>query len=260
MTPLSLANPPINEVICGFIFQSDIGLSPTEVGLYWASRLGDFPKHELKDIVVEPGGGSGIYLGLPPLRTWLVNEDGTRLLQVQSDRAFVNWRRQTDDDAYPRFTTVTQGGEPLLPYALRQIKSLQEFCSQRGRRFEVDSIELSKVDIIRRGQHWDSYEELTKMLPVLGGPLPISDGRDILLRFESKLAHGEKLSITVASGEHKPSRQPIVRLEVRVRKKIESIKDTLFDAFSTLDSEVDSTFFSLLTPTALERFGAKEGG
>lgn len=258
MNPRSLANPPINEVICGFVFESDTGLSPTEVGLYWASRIAEFPRHEIKDIVVEQGSGAAVYLGVPPLRTWLVSSDGTRLLQVQSDRAFVNWRRQSDKDAYPRFTTVTDGGEPLLPFALRQLESLQAFCTERRKRFEVDSIELSKVDIIRKGQHWQTYEDLAKLIPILGGPLPISDGRDILLRFESKLSHGGTLSVTLASGEHQPTKQPIVRLEVRVRKKVDRAGESLQAAFTALDLEVDSTFFSLLTPAALERFGAEQ--
>jgi uncharacterized protein (TIGR04255 family) len=248
----SLRNPPINEVICGFMFDGDVGLTPTEVGLYWASRQADLPNHEIKET------GASLVLGIPPLRTWLITSDGTRLVQVQSDRVFVNWRRQADSDAYPRFTTETEGGEPLLPYALREFERLEAFLVGRGKSAGLGAIELSKVDVIRRGQHWDSYEDLAAMLPILRGSFPPSEHQNVLFRFETDLGDDARRSVTIASGEHRPTKQPVIRLEVRIRRKVQK-GEALKEAFTQLDEAVDSTFFSLLSPFALERFGAIPG-
>lgn len=44
--------------------------------------------------------------GPPPQRYWFISEDGARLVQVQPDRFFFNWRRTSESDEYPRFRNL----------------------------------------------------------------------------------------------------------------------------------------------------------
>lgn len=253
-----LAEPPINEVICGFVFAADGGMTSTEVGRYWAERANDFPYHELKDAVVEPGS-TKIFVGLPPVRTWLINEDRTRLLQLQGDRMFVNWRRQTDDDAYPRFTTETAGGEPLLPFALREFERFAAYCQLRSEAPVVAAIELSKVDIFRKGLHWESFEELAQLIPALQSPLGPSETKDIIFKSEERIGPGTKGYYTLASGEHRATKVPVLRMETRIRQEVADGVD-LRAAFSKLDELIDAMFFSAISDKALKRFKAKGAG
>src|SRR5690349_21253827 len=91
----ALKNPPIVEVGCGIIFDPIENLDPVSIGSYWHSRRADFPDrqvmHAVGDatrIVVGPGVG--------PLRTWLISPTGNLVLQIQSDRFYLNWRRRAD--------------------------------------------------------------------------------------------------------------------------------------------------------------------
>lgn len=258
-TARDLEAPPINEVICGFIFAADTELSPTEIGRYWAERAADFPLHELKDAVVEPGT-SGVILGLPPLRTWLITKEQTRLIQLQGDRMFVNWRRQSDEDAYPRFRTETPGGEPLLPFALREFERFARFCGTRGERPVVSAIELSKVDIFRKGLHWESHDELAELVPALKSPIGPSATRDIAFKSEERIAPGLRAYLTLASGEHRPTKLPVLRMETRIRQDIGDAATSLSEMFVGLDDRIDTMFFSAISEKALARFKAKGVG
>ena len=44
---------------------------------------------------------------MPPLRrSWLVNQEGTNLLQVQEDRFLFNWKRTEAQPDYPSYENV----------------------------------------------------------------------------------------------------------------------------------------------------------
>ena len=41
-------------------------------------------------------------------RLWMVNDNDTRLIQVQPDRLVVNWRKVGGDDVYPRYEAIRE--------------------------------------------------------------------------------------------------------------------------------------------------------
>lgn len=47
-------------------------------------------------------------------RTWLVSTDEHRLVQLQSDRLVLNWRRLSGDQPYPRYTVLRELFSTLL--------------------------------------------------------------------------------------------------------------------------------------------------
>jgi uncharacterized protein (TIGR04255 family) len=52
------------------------------------------------DVQVQP-------VALPPIRrSWLINAEGTHLIQLQEDRFLFNWKRTAESSAYPHYESV----------------------------------------------------------------------------------------------------------------------------------------------------------
>jgi uncharacterized protein (TIGR04255 family) len=82
--------------------------------LYWASLRDRFPQVEVQpaiDPVVErfdqppqPGGPGFSVSDRPETpRCWFLDDKGNRLVQLQEDALFRNWRKVSDADEYPRY-------------------------------------------------------------------------------------------------------------------------------------------------------------
>jgi uncharacterized protein (TIGR04255 family) len=118
--PVKFERPPIVEVTCGVIFALPKPLRTAHVGLYWSRIKNEFPRTEDADTLAptfenpEPGGVTQImqweFVQLAPLRrTWLVNEPGDRLIQIQEDRFHYNWKRAEQKPGYPSYQDVIAG-------------------------------------------------------------------------------------------------------------------------------------------------------
>jgi len=142
-----LKNPPINEVVCGVRFNPIHGLSAAYLGALWSRFRDLYPCTEQKPPLVLPGeqleipvGESGV-----PTRVWFTTEEGTRLIQVQYDGFFHNWRRKRPDNEYPRFEAVYQA-------FCGHLDLFAEFVEEE----ELESIiprlyELTYIDILEAG-------------------------------------------------------------------------------------------------------------
>jgi uncharacterized protein (TIGR04255 family) len=110
------AQEPLSEVAIGVLFDRLAGFRQGHFGRFWALVERDYPvtlDRERLEAVVEklaPGPSSvSVALQLvesaPTNRAWFVSTDDRRLIQLQDDRLFVNWRRRSDG-IYPRFETL----------------------------------------------------------------------------------------------------------------------------------------------------------
>jgi uncharacterized protein (TIGR04255 family) len=98
--------PPINEVAIGVRFLPPEGLHQVHFGLFWAQVREEFNKsQEAAPLTPFNKATNEFELGLPP-RTWLVHKDGEHLIQLQRDAFFFNWRRASDENAYPRYASI----------------------------------------------------------------------------------------------------------------------------------------------------------
>lgn len=228
-------------------------MDPVHFGAYWAQRKNDFPKHQLKDAVIEEPG-PGIFVGPPPLRAWLINDDDTRLIQLQHDRLFVNWRRQRDSDAYPHFQNAREG-EPLLPYALREWTAFVAFCRTEHLEPEVRELELTKVDLLVEGRDWKGDDDLAALVPAISALMPASAGarRELAWRYTDTQESGAKLAVSAATGKHLTTSSRVLRIETRVRALASSAEHE--STFRQLDEIVDRAFFDLIPRDQLTRFG-----
>lgn len=186
-----------------------------------------------------------------PLRAWMLSEDEDRLIQVQQNRFYLNWRAR-EGGQYPRFS-ARDGRDGLLQEAMRVFGQFEGFCSEHfPKAVNVQQIEVSKINTITCGKHWSSLSELHQVLPILE-----SFVHD-LGRFDFNIAWSEKRGggvlifrlLSMFDGE-----QPAVRLEVRHIR--DSSVEMLQSHMSESNKVLNDAFFGLI-PEEGRRFFEQE--
>jgi uncharacterized protein (TIGR04255 family) len=155
MTPtlrLDFERPPVNEVVCGVVFEPLQQLSTAYLGLLWGILGEEFPQTadrppivtDATQLVHRSADGQAEVPVAP--RVWFLSKDGRRLVQVQRDRLHFNWRRIEDDDEYPRFAAVYAG-------FVRTFGKFRQFGEEMGlgpvrpKHFELTYINVIKTDV-----------------------------------------------------------------------------------------------------------------
>jgi uncharacterized protein (TIGR04255 family) len=110
--------PPVVEVALSMQFERLSAMRTHHIGLLWEKYRERFPvieEHPLLEPDIELFTKQ--YEGRPRLfvrfsntpefpRCWFLNNERTRLIQVQSDRFIYNWRKIEGDEEYPRYEDV----------------------------------------------------------------------------------------------------------------------------------------------------------
>lgn len=150
-------NPPINEVVCGVRFRPLDRFTLPHVGLFWSRVRHDFPNVQHATPLVSEGGLAVDEASGGPLpRVWLINESDDRLIQLQVDHLFFNWRRRGGE--YPRFPTVIDG-------FARSLTTFLDFVTQANLgEFTPIACELSYVNHVPKGQGWQEARDIASIL------------------------------------------------------------------------------------------------
>lgn len=112
--------PPVDEVVVGIFHEAVQGYTDN-VPVRFLSALADlgYTEFELQERLRNPDGDPTHVPSIrrtPRLqivenreapRVWLVTSDGRRVVQLQNDLLFLNWRRR-GDEAYPRFERLLE--------------------------------------------------------------------------------------------------------------------------------------------------------
>jgi uncharacterized protein (TIGR04255 family) len=142
---VTFERPPLAEVAIGVQFRPLTSLRAVHLGVLWERWREDYPILEeqppLEPTFEQKGPifGSQVQLsfGPPPMmRHWFLNDDGSRLLQVQRDRLVLNWRRIDSLDPYPRY-------EALRDTLLSRLSEFTRFI----REFDLGSVEITQSEI-----------------------------------------------------------------------------------------------------------------
>lgn len=239
-----LDRPPIVEVVCGFVFDP-LPLDGLLLGVYWDQRKADYPGHSLQPAVHD---SAVVVIGSMMGRAMLESADGAHILQVQSDRIYVNWRARGGE--YPRFSPQT-GSTGLLQKALSEYEHFATFCHKRlGIRPMLRRTEVLKIDILNRGTSWNSVEELAVLVPITGtfsGTRP-TQRRELGLRFVEH-HDGEDVIVAIASvlggndGE-----MTALRIETRVVRTL-SEESSAEAVLSASNATANDVFFRLIART-----------
>jgi len=245
-----LERPPIVEVVCGIVFEP-LDLDGMVLGVYWDGRKAEYPSRSLQAAFSD---NPVIILGSPLLRALLVSADKVRVLQLQHDRFFMNWRALGSN--YPRFSSL-EGAPGLLFEALAEFGKLSDFCLDRfGKRPVPLRVELSKIDIIERDKHWTDLDDLARIVPLTGTFKNVHSGgsREFNLQFVEREGTTSLVVGLSSVSDHVGGEMRATRIEARALHPIAAGED-IQQAFTSANDAVNKAFFQLINPVELERFG-----
>jgi len=238
-----LDRPPVVEVICGLWF-APIEIDPVVAGAYWAERKSDYPRRQLHPAIEQTVGL--VINAAPRMRVWLLSDDEAQLLQLQSDRFYLNWRRVSPDAAYPRFSSEAGLGAR----SMREFERFAAFCeSAVGQRPSVDRIELGKVDYMDEGDSWNGFADLAALLPGLASVLHMSEGENtaIALRFQEQIGRGTLVKIAIDTTlKMAPGRAPTRGLRIDTTVSVSLDGQSPEARFAEANGIVNSVFANLI--------------
>ena len=120
---INFTNPPLQEVVCGIVFEEFEELRIGHFGLLWGHYAENFPKTTDKIPIFSEQEKATLYP-----RVWFLSADERRIIQIQRNRLLFNWQRVEKGDQYPRFDTVYKefsGHLNILERFLSPIRALQ---------------------------------------------------------------------------------------------------------------------------------------
>jgi uncharacterized protein (TIGR04255 family) len=258
-----LGQPPIVEVICGIHFDV-LPIDPVVAGAFWVGCQAEFPGRQILPALQaapDPMGMVTALGGVMPLRTWLVSADESRLIQLQHDRFYLNWRRRPGAGEYPRFAS---SGDGLLTQVLTQFDAFSKFCEgMLSRPPVVRRVELGKVDHFSEGESWSGFPDLARMMPALAPFVALAEGErtDVLWRLNDRKGDAEfsatvSSTLTFQAGIANPIRG--LRLDSAVVLPAEN--GDLERQFRTANETINASFAILVPPAERRaRFGAQGG-
>lgn len=226
MEPLVLQfeRPPVDEVVFSVQFNPLERFLVPHFGLLWERFRTDYPACEdvppLLSVIEQPEGQTVREPDLDPAallpRVWFLQPTGPGLVQVQRNRFLVNWRRRGAETEYPGFETLSR----------RFRQHLGEFETFLGNH-DLGSLtavqyELTYINVISRGEGWDSPNEISRVFPGFSwlapdaGALRNPQGLDWRVAFPLPEQRG-RLHISLQLARRKADGALALRLELTAR-------------------------------------------
>lgn len=165
MTMTRFIRPPLSEVVFGVGFNAQ-EFSSVDFGLYWREIEERFPTPIDKQPVERlPNGGFEVsFMPLPPLRrVWFESSDKIKIVQLQENRFYYNWRRQDGTDKYPHFELIRQEFVSEWEY-------FQKWWSKKARKSPIQPInyELTYLNQIDKELGWFDTSDHQKIFTFTG--------------------------------------------------------------------------------------------
>lgn len=209
---ISFSAPPINEVVVGKTFEPIARFLVPHYGRFWELVQEDFPGCEHAAPLIDPGAEPLIDRSngsiLP--RVWFVSGDKTRLLQLQGDRFYCNWRQTDGTQAYARFETIYAAyqkyAELFRTFLLGQFNA--ELVTRR--------CDLTYINVFPKGRGWDDWGDLSGLFKDLRLPAVITAGRIVRAHAQMQYEMPEgagKVAISVASAKTAGDEE-VIRMEL----------------------------------------------
>ena len=218
-SPIIYESPPIDEIVCGIRFDSIKELRSGHFGILWQKFRPDFPKiedHNLVNPVPMEDFENPDKLPLP--RVWFIHENENELIQVQRNRFLHNWRKRRPDDEYPGYEKVVENFEKYL-------SCFQDFLVEENLGHLVPKqYELTYIDLIPKGQGWESPGNLENVFPNL---LSLTR-RDILLSDVKSINWQIILDLPNSLGE--------VSISIRTAQRISNSQELIHVEYKTISN------------------------
>jgi uncharacterized protein (TIGR04255 family) len=216
-------NPPVDEVVCGVLFEPLKTLLLPHFGLLWEKKFRqEYPRCEEKPPLIPIVEGFGDILAqqtevaeLPLPRVWFMHDDG-RIIQVQRDRFLHNWRKLQPTDEYPRYRKVFQIFQ-------NHFASFQDFLKD----IQVGPVvprqyEMTYVNVIPQGEGWETDNDIGKVFRDFCWQsdrqrfLPHPDSIDWRTSFSLPNQAG-RLRMHIQSGIRRSDKRRVFRFELTAR-------------------------------------------
>ena len=167
--------PPVVEVALAIQFKSAIGFRSFDLGKVaacWSDTLPEVSERPpLGPMAVEFAGPSVAFKVSEETETprlWLMNEQGSQLLQLQQDRLVVNWRRLPSDTPYPHYVSIRE-------FLVEAWNRLTAVVHDLGRTVPEPSIcEVQYVNHLDKHSGWRSVGDTPAVIAPWSGSM--SDG------------------------------------------------------------------------------------
>lgn len=164
----SYEKPPVIELVLSLQFKALANWKLVDFGLFFDLIKDHYPDTELKPPIgqqterfdVAPGNEVTLQLMSEPQmpRCWYIDETGSELIQIQSDRFIFNWRKKSDTDPYPSYETVF---EKFREY----FAVFEKFVTDRNLGDLVpNQCEVSYINIIRIGGAFRGFGFIDEVL------------------------------------------------------------------------------------------------
>jgi uncharacterized protein (TIGR04255 family) len=232
--------PPIFETVLGVRFSPLTPFNSRLLSRYWTSISKEYPHFEIQDPIpqmTEEFGaprprapGIQIIKG-PEFRCWFIDETETRLIQLQRDGFFLNWRKVKENEPYLHY-------EHTRPTFEKYWQSFRGFLNHQGlTETEVVQCEVTYINHIEKSQEWNSYAELNKVISCWSGKysgdfLPDPESVSVNAQYVMPDQKG-RLHIALFPAIRKKDAKEILQLNLTARGKPASSK--LDDIVAWLD-------------------------
>lgn len=215
--------PPVDEVVCGVLFEPLEKFLLPHFGLLWEHKFkADYPHCQEKPPLMPIVEGFGDVptqqtdiADLPLPRVWFQHDDG-RIIQVQRDRFLHNWRKLQPTAEYPHYETV-------FTMFQRHFSSFQEFLNELQLGPVIPrQYEMTYVNVIPQGEGWDTGGDIGQVFRDFCWKqdgqrfLPYPDGVDWRTSFPLPNNAG-RLRMHIQSGIRRTDNRPVFRFELTAR-------------------------------------------
>ena len=245
-------NPPIDEIVCGLRFGSIKELKLGHFGILWQKFRPDFPKIE-DQIPVNPIPAEDFEKPdkFPLPRVWFIHRDENEIIQVQRNCFLHNWRKMRSDDEYPGYEKVVENFEKYLSH-------FQEFLIEESLGHLVpQQYELTYIDLIPKGQGWESLGDLEKLFPNLlslttQGSL-LNDVRGINWQIILDLPNGlGEVVISIRNAQRISNKQEVIHVQFMAvsNQAYQPMRGWFDDAHNT----INNLFSNLVSDEIQEKF------
>lgn len=218
--PVNFERPPVVEVACGIAFSLPKPLKTAHVGMFWSRVREQFPVAEeampLAMTVENTDGDVALqsvevgFASVPPLRrTWLINKEGTHLIQLQDDRLLYNWKRTDSQPEYPSYVNVIAGFKD-------QWANFKSFLSENGLgEPTVRQLEMTYFNIV---DHAQLPTLLVDHVPAGSGSrfLPEAEGINWQTHYRLPQTVG-RLHVAITSARNSSTGEKVVRIDLTAR-------------------------------------------
>lgn len=193
--------PPVVETILGAVFDPIERFEAPYYGLYWATIRDRFPNAEVRPPMTQ-GPTLEVSSGAPRIRCWFIDTTSSRLIQLQQDRFYYNWRKSPSVHAtqdYPHYADLRPNFQSEWNHFVGFLGT-QALSNPR-----VLSCEITYINHIERGNGWNDYTDLPKIFACL------APGQSAILSAPKSLSFSGTFEIPKNGGEIQLEFQPAIR-------------------------------------------------